>query len=562
MSVSESVPTDTWAQIAQKKREEQQSRIPKEWKIATPTGRFRPLDVIEDSGLLSAHELEWTDPRKDATATLELISSGNVTTEQLITAFCKRAAIAHAATNCLTEITFMEAIQRAKELDEHFKQTGQLFGPFHGLPLSVKDHMDVKGVDSSAGISSLCFDPAKKNGKLVQILVDNGAIVIAKTNVPQTCLTADSINQVFGRTLNPYNSSFGASGSSGGEGALLSMGGSLLGLGSDGAGSIRMPAAANGIVGYKPSGYRLPVDGRPMFGDGIIGITILGPVPVFGLMGRSVRDMRTACKLVCDQKLWEVDPFIYPSPWSGITVARPRIGVWNMDAPNAYLHLHAPIKRGFLVAQDRLRRAGIELIEFNAPDVSHVWETGREWIEIQGLCNLRRYLENEPFTQSVLNTGIMIPARPTPPLTVAYLHDLNIRIGRLAYEMTNAWMSSGKAIDALLWVAAPHTALPFDEWTDTTYTSMFNCIDWPAITLPLGMFSDKNIDVKEELTPYNELDAKIQSLYDPEAFDGLPLAVQLIGRRFEDEKLLAVAEKIHPIMIASEAVVVESHPHL
>ena len=77
-------------------------------------------------------------------------------------------------------------------------------------------------------------------------------------------------------------------------------------------------------------------------------------------MGRSVRDMRVASKLVCDQKLWEVDPFIYPSPWLGITIARPRIGVWKMDAPNAYLHLHAPVKRGFLVAQDRLRRAGIE----------------------------------------------------------------------------------------------------------------------------------------------------------------------------------------------------------
>ena len=190
------------------------------------------------------------------------------------------------------------------------------------------------------------------------------------------------------------------------------------------------------------------------------------------------------------------------------------------------------------------------------------WETGREWLEIQGLYNLRRYLENEPYTQSVLNTGIMIPAKPDPPLTVEYLHDLNKRIGRLAYEMTIAWMASGKAIDALLWVAAPHTALPFDEWTDTTYTSMFNAIDWPAITLPLNMFSDKNLDLKEEVTPYNELDAKIQNIYDPEAFDGLPLAVQLIGRRFEDERLLAVAEEIHPILVGSGAVALDAHPLL
>ncbi|KAH6704367.1 amidase signature domain-containing protein [Leptodontidium sp. MPI-SDFR-AT-0119] len=539
---------DTWQQISQKKKQEQQARITEEWKVTVPADLSRPLDIFKENGILTAEELQWTDPANDALTTLALVSSGLVTAEQLITAFCKRAAIAHAATNCLTEITFDAAIQRAKTLDEHFRRTGKVVGPLHGLPISVKDHMDVEGVDSSMGISSLCFDPAKQNGKLVQVLVDQGAVVIAKTNVPQTCLTADSDNQVFGRTLNPHNSAFGASGSSGGEGALIAMGGSLLGLASDGAGSIRMPSAANGVVGYKPSGYRLPTDGRPLFDFGMMGIVAIGPVGVFGFMGRSIRDIRAFTKLVCEQRIWDADAFLYPSPWIGIETPRPRIGVWTIDAPNTNIHLHPPVKRGFLVAQDRLRRAGYELVEFVNPDVSDIWEFQRDWIGIQGLSMLRKHLENEPLTNIAAKTGIMSYEPPTT-VSVKYLHQLNMKLAGLVMAMTKAWSASGKPLDALLWVNAPHTALPWDTWTDTTFTSVFNAIDWPAVALPLGMKSDKKIDIKEDVVPWNEMDAKIQSFYDAESFNGLPLAVQLIGRRFEDEKLLGIAEQIHPILL-------------
>ncbi|KAH7333379.1 amidase signature domain-containing protein [Rhexocercosporidium sp. MPI-PUGE-AT-0058] len=539
---------DPWEQISERKKKEQQARIPEEWKVAVPADLSRPLDLFKDKSILSGEELQWTDPSNDALTTLAFVSSGSVTAEQLITAFCKRAAIAHAATNCLTEITFDAAIQRAKTLDEHFRNTGKVVGPLHGLPISVKDHMNVEGVDSSMGFSSLCFDPAKQNGKLVQVLVDQGAVVIAKTNIPQTAFTADSDNLVFGRTLNPYNSKFGASGSSGGEGALIAMGGSLLGLASDGSGSIRMPSAANGVVGYKPSGYRLPSDGRPVFDYGMMGIVGMGPVGVFGFMGRSIRDIRAFAKLVCEQRIWDTDPFLYPSPWIGIDTPRPRIGVWTVNTPNSYIHLHPPVKRGFLVAQDRLRHAGYELVEFQNPDISSIWEFQRDWLGIQGLSTLRKFLGNEPLTNIAAKTNILKYEQPTT-LTVKYLHEMNMKLAGLVMAMTSAWSASGKPLDALLWVNSPHTAMPWDTWMDTTCTAVFNCIDWPAVALPLGIMSDMKIDVKEDFVPWNEMDAQIQSIYDAESFDGLPLAVQLIGRRFEDEKLLGIAEQVHPILL-------------
>lgn len=125
-------------------------------------------------------------------------------------------------------------------------------------------------------------------------------MVVSKTTVPQTMLTADTDSIVWGRTANPYNTKFTSSGSSGGEAVLIAMGGSALGLGTDGAGSVRMPAAVCGIVGYKPSGYRIPMDGQRIMDKGCLGTTMIGAVSVPGFLGRSLRDVTLASKIVAD----------------------------------------------------------------------------------------------------------------------------------------------------------------------------------------------------------------------------------------------------------------------
>jgi Asp-tRNA(Asn)/Glu-tRNA(Gln) amidotransferase A subunit family amidase len=153
----------------------------------------------------------------------------------------------------LTEPLFTGAIKRGRELDEHLKRTGKTVGPLHGLPVSVKDTFNVKGVDSSIGLAALAFKPATKNARLVDLLLSLGAIIISKTNMPQTIAALDSCNHLFGRTLNPLNRQLSAGGSSGGEGVLLSMRGSMIGFGTDVGGSIRIPAMCNGIYGFKPS---------------------------------------------------------------------------------------------------------------------------------------------------------------------------------------------------------------------------------------------------------------------------------------------------------------------
>lgn len=99
------------------------------------------------------------------------------------------------------------------------------------MPISIKDSFKVVGYDASLGIANLCFKPAMDTALLVNLLLSAGAVIYCKTNIPQTLSTLDSVNHIFGRTLNPQNRLLTAGGSSGGEGALVAMRGSPLGIG-------------------------------------------------------------------------------------------------------------------------------------------------------------------------------------------------------------------------------------------------------------------------------------------------------------------------------------------
>lgn len=269
MCDASSIPP-AWQMIANRKRDQRDSKMPQAWMLpADVLDRHsrRPIGVFAHSAgndicprIMTRRELDITDPTSsDATDLVKHLANGSISCLELTTAFCKRAAIAHQLTNCLTEILFEQAMQRAKQLDDA-KARGQTIGELSGLPVTVKDSFHVKGWDSCIGITSLCDKPADQNSLIVDILEANGAIVIAKTTVPQTMLTADTDSIVFGRTVNAYHNKLGAAGSSGGEGVMLAMGGSPLGIGTDGAGSVRMPAFANGIIGLRTSGYRWPLD--------------------------------------------------------------------------------------------------------------------------------------------------------------------------------------------------------------------------------------------------------------------------------------------------------------
>ena len=123
-------------------------------------------------------------------------------------------------TNCLTEIFFDEAIERAKKLDLEYNQNSchKTLPPLFGLPISLKDSFQVSGYDTSTGLGCYVDEPAEDHSALAAMLTDLGAVLYCKTNLPQSIMTGDSENNIFGRTLNPRNKLLTAVGSTGGEG--------------------------------------------------------------------------------------------------------------------------------------------------------------------------------------------------------------------------------------------------------------------------------------------------------------------------------------------------------
>ena len=115
-------------------------------------------------------------------------------------------------------------------------------GPLAGMPVSLKDTVGIAGEDSCIGYSAWVGRRAAKDAAIVRLLKDAGAVPFVKTNVPITMLSSECANDVFGATTNPHNSAYVPGGSSGGEAALIACGGSRVGVGSDGAGSVRLPS--------------------------------------------------------------------------------------------------------------------------------------------------------------------------------------------------------------------------------------------------------------------------------------------------------------------------------
>ena len=208
-------------------------KIPQEYWIPGDVVKDPPQDVsglVTTFDILTPEEIEITE-NYDATGLAEAIAGKKYTAVQVVTAFSKRAIIAHQLTCCLTQWFMDEAIERAKSLDEYLEKNGKTVGPLHGVPVSIKDHMPIAGTYSSYGyIGSIQKD--EKDSQYVGILRSLGAVFYCKTNQPQALMHLESDSH-WGRVLNPYNIQLSAGGSTGGEAALIALRGSVLGVGTD-----------------------------------------------------------------------------------------------------------------------------------------------------------------------------------------------------------------------------------------------------------------------------------------------------------------------------------------
>ncbi|KAH8809239.1 amidase [Xylogone sp. PMI_703] len=533
----------SWRQIADAKKLQQKSKIPTAWVIPQYSckGRKNLTDVPLTCGLLSDVERQITSDY-DATDLLERIKGGIWSSEQVVTAFCKRAAIAHQLVNCLTEIFFNEAIERARQLDREREANGSAhLKPLHGLPISLKDSFQVKGYDASTGLACFVDAPVKETYSLPALLQDLGAVLYCKTNLPQTIMTGDSDNNVFGRTLNPHNTALTAGGSTGGEGALLAMRGSVLGVGTDIAGSIRVPAVCDGICGFRPSVGLVPH-------GAVRDITIPGTDVVrstAGPMATSVRDCQLFLKAVMQSPTWKYDSSIISVPWIDVKI-RGKLRIAVVQDDGIYTPT-PPVRRGMAKAIDMLQKSGqVELIPLTLPNTSQIYDDHWKLLSLGGTKN---YLE------LLARTG-----EPTVPSVAALLEMtgfqentlqgfFELKAHRTEAEKQYHQLFVDNDIDAILMPPAPHTAVPWDTWTTATYTALWDYLDYPACVFPVDKVRELDLADNISNAKYGAADAKVYQLYTgPELYENAPICVQVVGYRQLDEALAATTVVLDSII--------------
>jgi len=221
-----------------------------------------------------------------ATKQAALIRNRELSSVELIEAHLSHISAVNPSINAVVELLDRSALHQARAADDALAR-GQSIGPLHGVPFSIKDSIEVEETRCTAGTAGRAAAPlSTADATLVARLRQAGAIPIAKTNLPDLLFAFESDNLLFGRTNNPYDLTRTSGGSSGGEAALIAACGSPMGLGSDCAGSVRLPGAFCGIAAIKPTSGRLPRTGHfPPAGGWIEALWQIGP------MARHVEDL-------------------------------------------------------------------------------------------------------------------------------------------------------------------------------------------------------------------------------------------------------------------------------
>ncbi|KAF7352305.1 Amidase domain-containing protein [Mycena venus] len=537
----------TWQQIAAEKKSRQLDSVPKEW-LSSDLPSAEALNVIDfpqESNVLSALDLEITE--SSVAGLLSNLALSKWSAVQVTTSFYKRAIVAQQ----LVKIFVDRALARAKTLDEHLKTTGQVVGALHGLPISLKDQISIKGIESTigtiativpmffskmcSGYVSLVGQFAEKDSVLVDILESLGAIPFVKTNVPQTLMWPETFNHVFGRTTNPYNRSLTSGGSSGGEGALIALKGSPLGVGSDIGGSIRIPSAFCGVYGFRPSYNRIPYAGcvNSLEGEDSV-LSVLGP------LSNTLDGIKTFYKAVLSKEPWLKDPMVIRKRWSD-------------EDYNLIDHGNGK-KLCFAIMWDNggscTPPSLIDWVPHNSAEMTKtigaIWNAGAA----------------EDFEKATAPSGEPVIAsmgllqedeaplfRPSSAGISAFeLWQLHKKKRDLRQEYLKHWedtvsqTGTGRPVDAIISPIAPHTAGPHGSMKIGSYTMWLNLVDYPSMVIPVSQV-DPALDVKQPREEfYSTEDQENHELYNPATYENAPISIQVIGRGGEEEAVIAMSE--------------------
>jgi amidase len=451
-------------------------------------------------------------PETSAVELRRLIGNRQLSPVELLDACIARIESVNPAVNAICATDFTRARETARQAEAQVMR-GAPLGLLHGLPLGVKDLQDTAGLLTTYGNVGLRGNVPAADNALVARLRAAGAIVTAKTNVPDMGAGANTRNPVWGATGNPFNPMLNAGGSSGGSAAALATGMLPICTGSDTGGSLRIPAALCGVVGLRPSPGLVANDARPL---GWSVISVLGP------MGRSVAD--TALLFAASAGANAMDPLSYPVdastlwPLKQADLSTLRVGTTE---DFGLCIVDPEIRRVFRQRVDAIRPmvASCEPVDLQLGDADRAFDTLRAEAFVAAFADTYR---DAPDT---LGPNVRDNMKIAAAITLADRAWAHLEQTRIARRFARAF----EQYDLILAPVTPVTPFPWTElyagridgqamrnyyhWLGLTY--VVTLATNPALSLPCG--TDEH---------------------------GMPFGLQVIGRLHGDAQLLAAAQAL------------------
>lgn len=490
------------------------------------------------------------------------LADGSVSSEAVVAAHIERIEAVDGALNAVTSRRYEQAGEEARAADRA-KQRGDELGALHGLPVTIKDQFHVAGLPTSFGVARLSGRPVAADGPMVAALRRAGAVVVAKTNVPQGLGVYETVNEQFGRTNNPWDLSRTSGGSSGGEAALVAAGASPLGLGADFGGSLRVPSAWCGLATIKPTARRLPLDPAPVRTasgfDGLVG----QPGPI----ARTVGDVSLGLKVMVDAVVAGAGGGIAPVPWRDpelVDLRELRVAV--LEEVDGYRPVPA-VRRALRESVAALEAAGAQVDTWpDPPDTAAAAALTLRLMSADGFAFARQVIGDDP-RHPIVKNDLALMGMPRPLLralrgamrisrqrtAARLLADLgrtsasgllDLLGDRLAYETAFIGALDAGDYDLILCPALPLPAPPHDVTPQIPHAfasiTLFNLLGLPAGVVPVT-----TVQPGEEPERSRSADRWQRAADDAgRGSVGLPVGVQVASRPWREDLVLAAMAAI------------------
>ncbi|XP_074491641.1 vitamin D3 hydroxylase-associated protein-like [Sebastes fasciatus] len=491
------------------------------------------------------------------------LQDGSLSPEDVFYSYMEKTLDVNKDLNCCTGI-LLESFDQLKTVASSNKR-----GLLYGVPVSIKENYAYKNYDSSCGVIINLDQPAQEDSVLVKVLKRQGAIPFVKTNLPQALLNYDCGNPIYGQTVNPHNLQKTSGGSSGGEGALIGGGGSVLGLGSDVGGSIRIPASFCGICGLKPTYGRLSSQGMsPIYRGQKSVLSSPGP------MARDVDSLALCMQaLLCDD-MFSLDPTVPPIPFNMqiYQSSKPlRIGYLENDG---YTQPSPSMARGVREVKALLEQAGHTLVPYTPLKISEVvMDLIVRGILADGGTSMCQKLKGSPLDPCLkaqvlpyyfptwLKKTLSFLLKPLSPRgsamfsalcgvgSVADLWKQHAAVEDYIQETIADWRRCN--IDVLL---CPVTGPAYNFLycgklsTALSYTILYNLLNFPAGTVTVSTVTAED---EEELKHFKGIHQDHWEKLFKQAVsggEGLPVAVQCVALPWQDELCLRFMKEVEQLV--------------